>query len=594
MIPKSFVEALLDRTNIEHLIGTYVTLKRAGSNMVGLCPFHSEKSPSFTVFPSEGNFYCFGCGTGGDAITFVRKIENLEYPDAVEFLAKRAGLTVPQTDDRQTVPRFRVDRNRVLAMNKEAARFFHSCLGADDPDAKNALSYLTEKRGLSMTTVRHFGLGYAPNRTNALSDHLLRMGFTETELTEGYIAFKNERGGMLVDSFRNRVMFPIIDPAGNVIAFGGRVMDDSQPKYKNTSDTPAFKKSKNLFALNFARSCCSERLILCEGYMDVISLHAAGFENAVATLGTAITPEQARMISRYTKQVIISYDMDDAGRKAADKAMKLFEEVGLEVRLLKLEGAKDPDEYIKKNGSAAFRRVLDASDSKFAYNLNRVLSKYDIKDPQQKIEATSAILNIISRFSSAAEREVYLREVSRIFEIETEALKRDLRRIFAKMEAERKKKDSQSLLQQTMGYRDEVNADFSRAPSAARYEEAVLGMLFVYPEYRKYCKTDAPLLREEDFFTAFGQRVFRYILSLDEKSNAEGENINEVFTPDEVGRITKMKIGRMLLSENGREVFEESVAALKKAVSAQKAKESGNSFDALRKLISEKAGNTDM
>ena len=591
MIPKNFVEESLDRTNIENLIGSYVSLKRAGNNMVGLCPFHSEKSPSFTVFPSDRSFYCFGCGTGGDAITFVRKIENLEYPDAVEFLARRAGLTVPQSEDnRPNVPRFHADRNRVLAMNRDAAHFFHACLLENNPQAKEALAYLTEKRALSMTTVRHFGLGYAPNAMNALSSYLLKKGYTEQELIEGYIAFKSERNGALIDSFRNRVMFPIIDPAGNVIAFGGRVMDDSLPKYKNTSDTPAFKKSKNLFALNFARSCCADRLILCEGYMDVISLHAAGFENAVATLGTAITPEQARMISRYTKQVIISYDMDAAGRKAADKAMKLFEEVGLEVKLLKLEGAKDPDEYIKKNGSEAFRRVLDASDSKFTYNLNRVLSKYDIKDPQQKIEATAGALEMISRFSSAAEREVYLREVSRIFEIDVEALKRDLRRIFAKAEADRKKKESQALFQQTMGYRDEVNTDFAKAPSAARYEETVLGMLFVYPEFRKLCRGDHPLLVPDDFFTAFGKRVFSYVMSLEESPETEEENINEVFSPDEVGRITKMKVNRLLLTDNGKEVFEESVAAMKKAVSAHRTKESGASFDALQKLISEKAG----
>ena len=312
MISKETIEQVLMRNDIETLIGSYVSLKRAGSNLKGLCPFHSEKSPSFTVYPADNSFYCFGCGAGGDAITFIRKRENLDYPDAVEFLANRAGITIVKEERGvvSSVPKF--DRNRMFQMNVDAAKFFNKCLFADDPDAKNALAYFTEVRGLSMATIKHFGLGFAPNSFDVFSKYMLAKGYTYDELVAGFLCGKNDKG-RYYDAFRNRIMFPIIDVSGNVIAFGGRVMDDSKPKYKNSSDTPVFKKSRNLFALNFARHNCQESLILCEGYMDVIAMHAAGFENAVATLGTAITSEQARMMSRYTKKVIISYDADEAG-----------------------------------------------------------------------------------------------------------------------------------------------------------------------------------------------------------------------------------------------------------------------------------------
>ena len=336
MISKETIDLVLMRNDIESLIGSYVSLKRAGSNLKGLCPFHSEKSPSFTVYPQYNSFYCFGCGAGGDAITFIKKRENLDYPDAVEFLANRAGITIVH-DEKQgaykAAPRF--DRAKMFKMNADAARFFHNALFADTPTARAALDYFVNKRGLSLATVKHFGLGYAPDSFDVFSKYMLSKGYTYDELVAGFLCGKSERG-TYYDAFRNRVMFPIIDVTGNVIAFGGRVMDDSKPKYKNSSDTPVFKKSRNLFALNFARLTCAEEIILCEGYMDVIAMHAAGFTNAVATLGTAITSEQARMMSRYTKKVIISYDADEAGQKAAARAIKMLTEVGLDVTILKV------------------------------------------------------------------------------------------------------------------------------------------------------------------------------------------------------------------------------------------------------------------
>ena len=281
MIPREVVEEVRRRTDIVELIGSYVTLKRAGSNYNGLCPFHSEKTPSFTVFPDSESFYCFGCGAGGDCVTFVMKNDNLDYPSAVEVLANRAGITL--TREKENNPGG-LTRKRVHDMNRDAANFFHQCLLS--PAGAEGLKYLTEKRRLSMALIKHFGLGFAPGSWNMLTDYMLKKGYTEKELAQGFLCGISQKNGRAYDYFRNRVIFPIIDTAGNVIAFGGRVMDDSKPKYLNSSDTPAFQKRKNLFALNFAKNYATDRLILCEGYMDVISLHAFGFENAVATTPT--------------------------------------------------------------------------------------------------------------------------------------------------------------------------------------------------------------------------------------------------------------------------------------------------------------------
>ena len=307
-LPENFIQEVVERTDIEELVGRYVSLKRAGANLQGLCPFHSEKTPSFTVSPAKRMFYCFGCHAGGSAITFVQKAENLEFTDAVEFLANRIGLPMPKglgaAEERESV-----SRKRVLEMNLEAAKFFRACLF--DPKYGSAgMEYLKGKRGLSDATIKHFGLGFAPDGFNALTDHMHKLGYNDEELQTAFLCGKSQKTGRSYDYFRNRVMFPIIDPMGNVVAFGGRVLDDSKPKYLNTSDTPAFRKSNHLFALNFAKNCCAEQMILCEGYMDVIALHAAGFEFAVATLGTAITPNHARIFSKYTKKVVISYDSD--------------------------------------------------------------------------------------------------------------------------------------------------------------------------------------------------------------------------------------------------------------------------------------------
>jgi DNA primase len=591
MIPNEVIDEIIARTDIEQLISGYVSLKRAGSNLVGLCPFHSERSPSFTVYSGNGSFYCFGCGAGGDAIAFIRKAENLDYPDAVEFLAKRAGITIVETDSYGTRPRF--DRRRMLDMNREAAKFFHRSLYENTEEAKAALHYLTKQRGLSDATVKHFGLGFAPGGYDArLTAHLLRLGYTEDELTAGFLSGRSERNGKLFDSFRNRVMFPIIDVSGNVIAFGGRVMDDSQPKYKNSSDTPVFKKSRNLFALNFARTSCAERMILCEGYMDVIALHAAGFSQAVATLGTAITPDQARIMSRYTKKVVISYDMDEAGRKAADKAMRLLEEVGLEVVLLSMTDAKDPDEFIRKFGADRFRSVLDGSKSKFDYHMARILGKYRISDPSERIKALAELRDVIAAVPASVEREVYIGVTAKQFDIPAASIRDDVNRLIAKKKREYRTKEHQALRQSMTGYSDRVNPEFSRSPAIARTEETVLGLLLLDRHFRsKLASADAPVTAE-DFYTEFSRRVFEYIRDCLADNESESNQLNERFTPDEIGRITSMKLRRMQLTDNGDTVYAESVAMLKKAVSEKRLSESGNAMALLDDILKQKRNDT--
>lgn len=585
MISKETIEQVIMRNDIESLIGSYVSLKRAGSNLKGLCPFHSEKTPSFTVYPQDNSFYCFGCGAGGDAITFIRKRENLDYPDAVEFLANRAGITIVN-DERgsyRTSPK--IDRARIFKMNTDAAKYFHQRLFDKTPDAQNALAYFTQKRGLSLATIKHFGLGFAPNSYNMFSKHMLSLGYTYDELVAGFLCGKSEERGTYYDAFRNRVMFPIIDVSGNVIAFGGRVLDNSTPKYKNSSDTPVFKKSRNLFALNFARHSCQESLILCEGYMDVIAMHAAGFANAVATLGTAITAEQARIIGRYTKKVIISYDSDEAGQKAAMRAVKLLSEVGLDVVILKIPGAKDPDEYIKNLGADKFRQVLNESKGRFEYSMDNILAKYNITISAERVKALNELEKIISEIYSAAERDIHIQTVSKTLGVDSKSIKTDVERIISKNIKEYKQKESQKMQQDSLGYSDKVNTDFIKAPAVAKNEEAVLGLLLLYPEHRKTVFEGARLT-DADFFTDFNKKVFSYIESSYRRDDTMLD-MNDAFTLDEVGRITKMKISRMQLTDNGADVLESCIQNLKSSIDKKKS-EKTNTYEGLQTLLNKR------
>ena len=585
MISKEIIDEIILRNDIEHLIGSYVSLRRAGGNMKGLCPFHSEKTPSFTVYPADNSFYCFGCGVGGDAITFIKKMEHLDYPDAVEFLAKRAGITIPDSQNSQYHSGPKIDKKRIYDMNVVAAKYFNANLFSNDPKAKAALAYFTEKRGLSISTIKHFGLGFAPDSFDAFSKYMLSRGFTYDEMVAGFLCGKSEKG-RYYDAFRNRVMFPIIDVSGNVIAFGGRVMDDSKPKYKNSSDTPVFKKSRNLFALNFAKNFAEDSLILCEGYMDVIALHAAGFSNAIATLGTAITSEQARVLSRYTKRIIISYDADEAGQKAAKRAMQLLSEVGLEVSVLKIPDAKDPDEYIKKYGKDSFAHLLKNTKSKFEYNVEGVLGKYNLELPQDKINAIADIEKLISEVYSSAERDIYIHAVAKRLSVDPKSIKDDVERIVARRLREGRRAEEKRIKETTAGFSDRVNPDYVKAPAIAKNEENVLGLLLLYPDKRKIVFEDK-LLSADDFCTEFNKRIFSYIETAYRAGDDSLEWLNENFTPEEVGRVMRMKINRMALSSSDDAVLYDSIDALKRSILKKEAVKI-NTFEGLDAILKRK------
>ena len=580
MIPREIIEEIVNRTDIGDLIGSYVTLKRAGSNMNGLCPFHSEKTPSFTVFTRSNSFYCFGCGAGGDAITFAMRAENLDYPSAVEFLANRAGITIPQ--DKNELANMGMSRKRVYEMNLAAAKFFRDNL-FDKNVGGDALNYFVGQRKLSMAIVKRFGLGYAPNNFWALTNHMRSLGFTEQELIDGFLCGRSQKSGKLYDYFRNRVIFPIIDVTGNIIAFGGRVMDDSKPKYLNTSDTPGFKKSKNLFALNYAKNHCSEQLILCEGYMDVIALHAAGFENAVATLGTALTQEQARMLTKYTKKVVLLYDSDEAGQKATDRAIKILAEVGMDVRILKLNGAKDPDEYIKKFGADRFRALLGESRTGFDFKVARVLSTLDVQIPEEKIKASNAICEIIADSSSSVEREVLLAKASEILKLPVEVLKNNVELIIKKRLKEQRSNDSRQAQLSLKNIGDRVNPEAVKYVGANALEESILGLLLIYDEYRAGVSRGQIALSEDDFVTAFGKKVFGAIMDVYNSSEEFlPAMLGQYFTADEMGRLEKMRQNRLALTENGRDVLDASISALKEEREKKTSSEGGDKFAVLR------------
>ena len=562
MIPRALIDEIVHRNDIEQVIGSYVTLKRAGSNLNGLCPFHNEKTPSFTVFPATKSFYCFGCGAGGDVISFVMREENLDYRAALEQLADRAGITLP--DEKDTVERDLVPRKRVYEMNLAAAKFFRDCL-FDPKYGKEALTYLTENRKLDMATIRRFGLGFSPNNAWLLTNHLHSLGFTDEELVVGFLCGRSQKSGKTYDYFRNRVIFPIIDTSGNIVAFGGRVMDDSKPKYLNTSDTPAFKKSRHLFALNFAKTCSEEQMLLCEGYMDVIALHAAGFGNAVATLGTAITSEQARIFAKYTKKVIICYDSDNAGQTAASKAMRLLGEVGVDVRVLKLNGAKDPDEYIKTYGADAFRRVLNESKTGFDYRLEKLLAQYNLEFPEDVIKASTAVCAMIAEANSEVERDVYIRKASELLKVSTAAMKNDVERIRYKRIREYKSKQAQNAQLSAKRIGDRINEDAATHLRANAAEEGLLGLMLIYDEFRRDAASGKAEIVADDFVTAFGRRIFEVLCELENSEGGYAKTmLGQFFEPAEMGRIERIEQDRRRLSRNDREVFHAFIEQIKK------------------------------
>ena len=555
MIDPKIVEEIKIRNPIEDVMAQYASLRRAGSNLICSCPFHSEKTPSCTVFVARQSFYCFGCGAGGDVISLVRRAEGLEYTEALEYLGRRVGIDVIDSDS--DAPRF--DKRRFYEMNKAAARFFRDIL-FNDPAGAMGREY-AERRGLTPEVIKHFGLGFAPDSFSALYSHLKDLGYGDDEMNAAFLVGKSSKTGRPFDMFRKRLMFPIIDVSGNIIAFGGRIVDDSDSrKYLNSSDTPVFRKRKNLYALRYAKNFCAEKMILCEGYMDVIALHSAGFENAVATLGTAITPDQARLMAKYTKKVVICYDSDTAGKNAAEKAIKLISETGTETSVLNVTGAKDPDEFIKKFGAPAFSKLIGESKSKFRFTLDSILSKYDVTETDGKVRALSEICKMLAVVYSSAERDIYTREIAEELGVKPEAIEADTKKLIRKMDRERRNNEREEALRSVSGIGDRVNPDFVSNVAAANTEEQLIALLLLKQENRDLVLKNPDMLSPDDFITDFGKRIFELIIKSDDFSETElGAHLNV----DEMSRLEQMKLKRFELTENGEKEFIGLAAALR-------------------------------
>lgn len=545
-----------DKIDIETVISSQVNLKRRGKTLVGLCPFHNEKTPSFTVYPESRSFYCFGCGAGGDVITFVRRTENLDYVEAVKAVAQMAGVSMPEDGFDDTLSK---QRQRLLAANREAARFFHEQLM--NPKNRDALNYFL-KRGLEMNIIRRFGLGYAPNDWRELTNHLKSKGFTEHELVLANLARRSDKNGRAnyYDNFRNRVMFPIIDLRGNVIAFGGRVMDDSKPKYINTSDTLVYKKSNGVFGLNLAKNANENKLILVEGYMDVIALHQAGFTNAIACLGTAFTSEQANLLSRYADEIIICYDNDGAGRTATARALGVLNKTGLKLRVVQMSGGKDADEIIRTHGKERFADLLKSAASTTEYKLLEARAKYDLNTDDGKVEFLNAAATILAG-CGIIEREIYSNRLSAELGISAEGMNAQIKHAAARqkrLEESRKKSETQEMLNKS--FEDKNNPERAKNLMAAKAEETLISSFMRNPDFYKKLKEK---ISPDDFVTAFNRRIYECLVKgLEEGFMPDLTLFSSDFTPEEMDSVTRISLISSSLGNTIKEC-EDCIAVLK-------------------------------
>lgn len=535
-LSQEFLNELKYQNDIVSVVESYVSLKRSARNRLGVCPFHSEKTPSFTVFPESQSYYCFGCGAGGDVITFIRQIENLEYIEAVRFLAQRAGMSMPEDtslDDRQA----RL-KKRIFEINKVAARFFFDTLTKSE-NGREGLDYFA-KRQMSPATIKHFGLGFAPDSWHDTVNFLKQKGFTEEEIIAAGLGARGKNGG-LYDVYRKRVMFPIIDLRGNVIAFGGRVLDNSKPKYINTSDTPIYKKTRNLFALNFAKNVKDRKIILCEGYMDVIALHQAGFENAVACLGTALTDEQARLVASYADEVITCYDSDDAGQKATRRAFDIFDKIGIKVNVLNIPDAKDPDEFIKKFGAGRFKLLIDGAKSVTDFLIANVKEKYDINVPADKVNYLKGVSQILASLPNAIERDVYMRKIANELEISVEAIKVHVESLISSRKKRENKREARDLSIAANKGLEKVDPERARHLREAKCEDEILGCLFKNPDKLEWVLSK---ITPDKFVTSFNKRIFEAVKEkIKQFGHIDISDFSADFPPEDMGRISRILQG---------------------------------------------------
>ena len=471
-IPEAFLQELVERNDIVDVVGSYVRLtKRSGSNQFGLCPFHSEKTPSFSVSPDKQIYHCFGCGKGGGVINFIMEIESLTFPEAVEFLAKRVGMTMPEQEDNREAKK----RRRMLELNRDAAKFFYSCLCG--PNGGPAIDYMA-KREITPATAKRFGLGYAPDTWDSLIKAMKELGYSEYELFDAGLVRKGKSGGHY-DAFRSRLMFPVIDVRGDVIGFSGRILGEGEPKYMNSPETLVFNKSRNLFALNLAKKSKSGHIILAEGNIDVVMMHQAGFDSAVASLGTSLTPEQARLISHYTKEVIIAYDSDGAGKKAAQRAIGLLDKLDVKVKVLSMSGAKDPDEYIKTKGADAFRNLLDKSENHIDYRLQTVTDKYDLSVDEQKVAFLKEASDMVARLPGSVERQVYAIRIAGMAGVSNDVVVQEVERRRKKLTRSAQRLDARNQAHPERQFQPKEKEFRYENPESAAAEEGLIRLLYL-------------------------------------------------------------------------------------------------------------------
>lgn len=586
MIPEDIINEIKYRNDIETAVSQYVNLKRRGKNLVGLCPFHSEKTPSFTVYPENGSFYCFGCGVGGDVFTFTGLIENLDYMESIKLLAERSGISLPQDGYDDSMQRL---KKKIYDINRDTARFFHSFLMS--PGGKWALDYLTG-RGLTVKTIKHFGLGAAPDSWDALINHLKEKGYTESDMLAANVIGKSNRGG-IYDRFRKRVMFPIINIRGNIVAFSGRAMpgeDKQGGKYVNTADTPVYKKSENLFGINFAKSVCSERVILVEGNMDVISLHQAGFENTVAPLGTAFTTEQANLLSRYTKEIVLMLDADAAGQKAVRRASGLLENTGLSVRVVVIPDGKDPDEYIKKNGKERFAALLEGAVSDMEYKLLTAAKDIDLNNEDGRLKYLAAAAEIIAATDDIMTRDIYIGRLSEKYGVSRTALTTRVNELRKRNSRQKQKKEISDIIRPKFT-KDDINPERRKSVKGTAAEETLIAVLLKNPDFYKIAADKLP---PEKMLTSLNRRIYETIISvLEHGGSLDISAFAEKLLPAEIGYLVSLQNSEKA-GKNPEIVLKDCIGVILEEdmllESAEKAESSVEEWAAgLQNLIAEKS-----
>ena len=573
--PQSFIDELTARCDIVDVVGSYVQLTRKGSNLFGLCPFHSEKTGSFSVSPDKQIYYCFGCKRGGGVINFIMEEENLPFPDAVRFLAKRAGLEVPEEEGGREAGR---RRQRLLDLNRDAARFYYRLL--QQAEGRAVREYL-DRRQIRKATAVNFGMGASPDAWDALLNEMTAKGYSKAELLAAGLIVDNKKGGFY-DKFRNRLMLPVIDTRGDVVAFGSRVLDKSEPKYMNSPETPVYSKRRVLYGLNLAKKSKRQGIVLCEGNLDIVTLHQAGFDNAVASMGTALTPEQVRLLSRFTKELVLCYDNDNAGKAATEKALQLLNGSELSVRVLQLPRRRteageyvkqDADDFIKNQGPAAFERLLSGSENGVEFRMAQIAGKYDLSSDEQRVAYSEEVSGLLAALPGAVEREIYAARAAEAAHISPDAMKLEVQRARKRKIARENRAELRKELNPASQSQPRERSLRYENVRSARAEEGILRLLLLddslFPA--------EPPLREEDFSSPLLGRVFTLLW----QAKAEGRNIAlpalaAELTAEEMSHITAL-CQRPESLRNGKQALADYI----RVIQAEAAKRAGGEPDPL-------------